>query len=243
MQRIFSFGTGNFYQKIEYTVEYDRGYYDKLLGWCRKLDLDGVEIFFSQNESVRRFSISEDNLAWIKRQKYVTIHAPPALSTEESNAMELLEKLSSIYRRFGAKQLIIHPVCLPKRKILDRFDLKISTENLGKKRNVTISSMKKILDGYDIGLCLDVAHAYFWSKHETRKLINAFGKRITQVHFSGVSRRKPHVSLRKVSDDYIFSLKPLKELQVPVVIEQNMGKGGIPFAKSEISNIKRFFNG
>lgn len=241
-KRIFSLSTGNFYQWVKSKSEYDHGYYDYIIGICRKFEIDGIEIFFAFNESVRKFSINEENLRWLRSLDYVTVHAPVKFPKKDEDAAETLERISRIYKKINAKHLIIHPVNFPRRKILDRFDFKVSTENLGRKRNIPISEIKKIVEKNNIGLCLDVAHAYFWSKHETRKIIKTFGKRITQVHFSAAFRRKPHVSFGIAGRDFIYSARPVRNLEVPIIIEQKMETRGTDFVKSEIRRIKSFFN-
>ena len=239
--RLFTFGTGNFYQRFLTKMEYEEGYYDQVIRLCQKLETDGIELFFAYNESVKRFSISSESEEWIRKQKRITIHAPPSLPEDEAELQEVLATIDKIYRRLGAEQLIIHPVSFPDRRILDRFGFRVSTENLGRKRNISISMLRKIAEKSGAGLCLDIAHAYLWSKNETRKIIRAFDGKITQVHFSAVSDSLPHVSLSSADADFLYSIEPVRQLKVPVVIEQNMGTMSTSFANKEIRSIKNFF--
>ena len=87
-------------------------------------------------------------------------------------------------------------------------------------------------------MCLDTAHAYSWSKFETYKLIDAFKEKISQIHFSGSYRRKQHVSLRKVSKDFILSIQPLKYLDVPIVIEEDIEIKSYQYLRQELKYIK-----
>lgn len=90
-------------------------------------------------------------------------------------------------------------------------------------------------------MCLDISHAYSWSKYETRKLIQAFKEKISQIHFSGSYRRKQHVSLRRVSNDFLFSIQPLKYSDVPIVIEKELVIKSIQYVRQELEYIKRLF--
>lgn len=242
MKRVFSFGSGNLYLWADQRKEYEKEYYNSLIGWCRMLEIDGVEIFFTNNESVRKFRLSRELGDWLRKLTYVSLHAPPSLPEKEGDILEVLEKISRIYRRYRAKNLIIHPTCIPERKILDRFGMSVSTENLSPRRNIRIPELRKIADRSGAGLCIDVSHAYSWSKYETARLLKAFEGRITQIHFSAAAPGKMHVSLSEAGRDFIFSAKPVLDTDVPVVIEQKMEKKSIHIANREIRMIKRFFS-
>ena len=90
-------------------------------------------------------------------------------------------------------------------------------------------------------LCLDVSHAYTCSRHETRKLAQAFAGRISQIHFSGTYRRKSHRSLRKVSKAFMLSIQPIMELDVPIVIEEDMEVESMHYVHEEIAYCKSLF--
>ena len=147
-----------------------------------------------------------------------------------------------MYQQVNAKDVIIHPLDLPSPEILAKYPFKVSTENLVKKRNVTITKLEKIFQEYpNIGLCLDVAHAYLWSKDETQKLIDAFSERITQFHLSGTYRKKDHQSLRIVTKKFLSSIEPIKKLNVPIVIEEEIFAKDLNYLKEEVEYIKQMF--
>ena len=138
--------------------------------------------------------------------------------------------------------MIIHPDVLPRPGLLNRYKFNVSTENLEPYKKVSIKDLKEIFKKYPkAGLCLDVGHAYFYGKHETKKLVEVFGDRITQIHFSGNYRSKDHVSLRKVSKDFLSSIRPIKGLEAPIVIEEDIDKGSLKYLKDEIKYIKSLF--
>lgn len=238
MPRIISFALGNIWRWEKTKNRND------FLKYAKKLDIDGVELTFASKEELFAFNLSSSNEKFLKGLDYVTIHAPFDMDevSNEEETMKQLDTIAEIYKRVNAKNVIIHPNCLPDRKILDKFKFKISTENLRKKANITISDFKKIFREYPkIGLCVDISHAYSWSKQETEKLILAFGDKITQFHFSGAYRGKDHQSLKIVSNDFLSSIELLFKSRIPIVIEEDMRIKNERFLKEEVEFIKKMF--
>lgn len=238
MARNISFALGNIWR---WEKSKNR---DDFIKYAKNLDIDGVELTFASIEELFAFELSKDNEKFLKSLNYVTIHALFNMDEagNEEETMKQLNAIAEIYKRINAKNVIIHPNCLPDRKLLDRFSFKVSTENLRKKRNITISDFKKIFEKYPkVGLCLDVAHAYSWSKQETEKLIKFFGDRITQFHFSGAYRGKDHQSLRVVSDDFLSSIDLLFKSKMPIVIEEDIKIKNEKLLKEEVNFIKKMF--
>ncbi len=239
MERIFSFALGNMWQWEESKNR------DILIKYAKKLPISGVEITFATKKEVYLFKLSENSKSWLRSLDYVTIHAPFKLVAESENEEEIIRQLdiiSKIYDNINAKNVIIHPDYLPKAEILKKYNFNISTENVTPDIGITIPGLRKILNKYSkIELCLDVSHAYLWSKYETSKLIKAFMDRITQIHFSGTYRRKPHQFFQKVTKDFLFSIQPIKKLNVPIVIEEDIKVKSLKFVKEEIKCIKEFF--
>ena len=240
MKRIFSFALGNVWS---WTTSKNR---DDLIKYARKLDVSGVEITFASKEEVYAFKLSESNRAWLRQLDYVTIHAPFHLIRESGNEKEMIKQLnliSEIYNDINAKNVIIHSISLPSPEMLKKYGLNVSTENTELRGHVTIPDLKKILNQYSsIGLCLDVTHAYNWSKYETGNLVKAFKNRISQIHLSGTYRRKYHQSMRNVTKDFLLSIKPIKELNVPIVIEEDIKVKSQKYLKEEVEYIKSIFD-
>ncbi|MDD4990449.1 MAG: hypothetical protein PHW31_04050 [Candidatus Pacebacteria bacterium] len=239
MPRIISFALGNVWRWEKSKNRND------FIKYAKGLGIGGVELTFASKEELYAFKLSSGNEKFLKGLEYVTIHAPfdfigDIVSEEEQ--VKQLEIISKIYRRVGARNVIIHPHSLPDRKILDKFDFKVSIENLRKKRNITILDFKKIFEKYPkVGLCVDVSHAYSWSKQETEKLIKAFSGRITQFHFSGAHRGKDHQPLGIVSKDFLSSIELLFKSKAPVVIEEDIKIKSEKFLKEEIELVKKMF--
>jgi len=238
MPRIISFALGNIWR---WEKSKNR---DDFIKYAKNLDIDGVELTFASKEELYAFKLSQSNEKFLKSLDYVTIHAPFDMD-EENNEEEIIKQLyivSDIYKEVNAKNVIIHPNYLPDKNILNRFSFKVSTENLRKKANITISDFKKIFKEYPkVGLCVDVSHAYSWSKQETENLIKSFSDRITQFHFSGAYRGKDHQSLRIVSKDFLSSVELLFKLKAPIVIEEDIKIKNEKFLKQEVEFIKKMF--
>jgi endonuclease IV len=239
MKRVISFALGNIWRWGESKNRAD------LIQYAKNLGVDGVEITFSSKEELYNFKLSEEDLNWLKSLKYVTIHAPFKLKRKSKDKQEIIKQcdiILKLYQQVNAKDVIIHPLDLPSPEILAKYPFKVSTENLVKKRNVTITKLEKIFQEYpNIGLCLDVAHAYLWSKDETQKLIDAFSERITQFHLSGTYRKKDHQSLRIVTKKFLSSIEPIKKLNVPIVIEEEIFAKDLNYLKEEVEYIKQMF--
>ena len=242
MERIICFALGNIYR---WMAGKNRA---ELIKYVKQLDVRGVELTLGRKEELYAFKLKTSQAEWLRSLDYVSIHAPFRLVRNSDSLDETLKQLDiiqGIYQQVKAQTVIVHPNDLPPKHILDSYSMNFSTENLPPKRHITIPKLRKILKAYpEMGLCLDVAHAYLWSKHETQKLVNAFRNRITQVHFSGTYKRHDHLSLTKVSRDFIKSIEPVKSLDVPIVIEESfvfehgIRKKSIGTLRKEVGYIK-----
>ncbi|TSA44617.1 hypothetical protein D4R51_03365 [bacterium] len=217
-----------------------------LIKYVEKLGVSGVEITLGHKEEISAFKISDKAKKWLKSLDYVSIHAPFRLLEEAKDQNEVISQLdaiSKLYKEVNAKNVIIHPDNLPSTKILEKYDFNISTENLTPKSRMGISQMKKIFRKYPkIKLCLDVSHAYLWSELETKRIVDNFGDKISQIHFSGTYRKKDHQSLRSVTKNFLRSIEPIKNLQVPIVIEEDIEKEkGERYLVEEVEYIKAMF--
>lgn len=234
--RIISFALGNIWR---WTKSQNR---NDLIEYIKKLPVNGVEITFSSKEELYKFELSKSNTQWLKNLKYVSIHAPFHLVSKagsEGEIIKQLEFIARLYTKINAQNVIIHPQELPSPNILNKFNFDVSTENLPPKRKITIAKLKNIFKNYPkIGFCLDVSHAYHWSEYETSKLIKAFGEKITQIHFSGTYRQRSHQSLRIVSKDFTSSIKPIFQVNAPIVIEEDVEVKSNKFLHEEINFIK-----
>ena len=239
MKRIFSFALGFL------TEEINSSKVKTFLDYLRKLGIQGIEITFGPKERLYSFKLSKDLKSRLKKFRYITIHAPFELVKDSKNDREIVKQLDIIeklYFEIKAKRVIIHPDNLPKAETLKKYSFEVSTENLKEKRGISIPKLRKILKKYPkIGFCLDASHAYSWSQHETEKLVAAFKSRITQIHLSARHKEKDHQFLNKADKQFLSSVDPIKKLNVPIVIEEEIKKINFNSIKKEIEYIKKFF--
>jgi len=241
MKRVFSFALGNIRR---WNTSTNRNI---LIDYVRKLDVSGVELTFATKEELYSFSLSKNNKHWLRGLDYVTIHAPFRLykdSEDEKEVLKQINVISRMYHNINAKNVIIHPEDdLLSSQILKNCEFDVSTENLPRKNGVSISDLRKILHKYpQMRLCLDVSHAYSWSKFETGKLIKAFKDRISQIHFSGTYRKRDHQSLRDVSKAFLLSIQPIKKLEVPIVMEEDIETRSLEYVKEELEYVRKLFD-
>lgn len=240
MARIFSFALGNLYR---WSKSQNRNI---LIDYAKKLDIVGVEITFASKKELNAFKLSKDNKTWLKKLDYVSIHAPFSLIKKADNQNEIIKQLNiiaNIYHEVKAQNVVVHPDNLPESKILRRYDFIVSTENLTHSGFYRAIDLRKVFMRYpSLKLCLDVSHAYFWSKSLTSELVKIFRDRISQIHFSGTYKRQDHQSLRKVTKDFIDSIQPVKKLNVPIVIEEDIKEKSLAYAEKEIEIIKKIFS-
>jgi len=240
MKKTFSFALGCLWRWHD---SKNRG---ELIKYVEKLGVSGVEITLGYKEEISAFKISDKDKKWLKSLDYVSIHAPFSLLKEAKDQNEVISQLDaikSLYQEVNAKNVIIHPDNLPSPKILEKYNFNISTENLMPRSKMGIAQMKKIFRKYPKNrLCLDVSHAYLWSELETKKIVDNFGEKISQIHLSGTYRKKDHQSLRGVTKKFLRSIEPIKELRVPIVIEEDIRKEkGERYLMEEVEYIKAMF--
>lgn len=239
MNRILCFATGCLWRLCD---KKNRANLIKYAQRVEKFGIRGVELTIAKKEELYKTKLSPEQTKWLRSLDYVSIHAPFRLLRRADNLEEVIKQLDCIdriYRKTNARMVIIHPLDLPPKRLLDRYDMNFSTENLPKKRHVTIPMLKKIFKEYPkLGLCLDVAHAYLWSRFETERLVRDFKSKITQIHLSGTYKGRDHLSLQQVTPIFLKSIKSIKELKVPIIIEEDIKNKNMQFIEKEINHIK-----
>jgi sugar phosphate isomerase/epimerase len=242
MARIISFATGNIWR---WSASDNPA---SLLRHLRGLDISGVELTFGSKAGLYAFRPSARDRRWLRGLDRVTVHAPFHLmglmgeAETEEELMRQLGRIAEICEDLEAREVIIHPDNLPPPETLAALGLPVSTENLPRKGYRTAEDLEGVFERYpEVGLCLDVSHAYLSSRHETERLVRAFRQRITQVHLSGTYRRQDHRPLREVRKAFLQSIEPVRALPVPIVIEEDMKGRDIMFLKEEIAYIRSFF--
>jgi hypothetical protein len=237
-KRIISFALGNIWSWIP---SRNMG---MLVDYTRQLDISGLEITLASKEELFSFHLSEENRTWLRALAYVSIHAPFRLRSESADQEELLSQLhvlSELYQSVNARNIIIHPDEMLEPELLQQQAFAVSTENMPEGRFSVDSNLKHLMSHYPgIGICIDVSHAFLKSGEETARLINAFGKKISQIHLSGADATSDHLSFRNVSKEFLRSIRPIKALPAPIVIEADIRTTSIQYLREEIEYIKDF---
>ena len=238
MANVLSFALG-------YLTKLDSPNSKNLLTYLNKLGISGIELTFATKERLYSFKLTKYLKRRFKKLKYISIHAPFDLikkSKDEKEIIKQLDVIASLYSEVKAQNVIIHPDDLPSPEILRKYNFKVSTENLRKKRKFSISKLNKIFKKYpQLGFCLDTSHAYSWSENETNRLCRIFKDRITQVHLSARIKEKDHQLLINADKKFLSSIIPISKLDAPIVIEETFKKIDFKSVKKEIKFIKTFF--
>lgn len=231
--RAFCFATGNLWRLI--------GKKD-IVSLISSLNIDGVEWSFGKNFDERLLIEKDINL--LKQFDFNSVHSPFLFSkkyfskTELTNGLKLMENYSQLLH---SKNVVIHPVQVFPENFFDTSKLTFLSENLNPKKG-----KKRSKNGFEIvlnkfpewGLCLDVSHAYDWSVEETERIVKKWKHRIKQIHFSNNRYHKDHLPFTKVSKDFLKSIEPLRELNVPFILEEDMPFSSLNEIKQEVKRAR-----
>jgi endonuclease IV len=198
------------------------------------LDIYGVEYTYGKYYNERK--PNEKDFEILKNYDFVSIHAPFRLSTDLVTKKEFEKTIKLIkndYEKMNAKHIVFHPT----QKIPAKLPkMNYVTENLNPKKGFyrpkngfeTILNTKS-----DWNLCLDVSHAYDWGVDETQRIVKKWNKRIKSVHLSNNRYHRDHLNFEKVSKKFLKSIEPIKDLNVPIIIEEDMKYTKISEIKKE----------
>ncbi len=157
---------------------------------------------------------------------HVSIHAPKQFkSPTEAEAARML----SICIERGWP-VVVHPDTIVDPAIWSAFGSLLTIENMDGRKDLgrTVEEMADVLARFPrASICLDLAHASHIDPHLrlARRLIEAFGPRLRQIHLSEIDAFGAHLPLRKSSPDYYRAvLRDLPEtvavvLETPVPLE------------------------
>jgi endonuclease IV len=153
------------------------------------------------------------------------------------------------YHLIGAKRFILHPEQYPgeekinyllKKRVNVLFENERKRHGNEKKKNHSRTAFEDILQtNKKISLCLDVSHAYSWSPKETTRIIDTWKDKIQQVHFSATHYSVSHLPLVGASKAFINSVKKVKDLNVPIIIEEDMRTSNKQWILKEINEVKK----
>ncbi len=231
--------TGNLWQKFDDN-------FVKTFPLIKKLNIQGIEITtaFSDLAAVK---FSKDDLKWLKSLKRVSVHAPfgyEHIKNDKKLVSKKVLQTNDLYNKVNAETLVVHANEQSFiREITKKTDMHISIEHMEPHKSVNLTKFASLLRKYpQAGVCMDVSHNYSWGIDETAKMINKFKDRISEVHFSGTRNKVTHRAVSLAPKNFFKSIKPLKDLDTPIVIEEDMGLNNLTWIRKEIKFIKDTLN-
>ena len=174
----------------------------------------------------------------LKGFKYISIHTPSFYRFNETEIVDILQKISEVHKKLKFNAVIIHPYETMNFDIFRQFDLPFKVENMDWKQDFGkyTDSLEDIFSKFDVPMVLDLNHCYTNdpSMLLARDFAENFGGRIEEIHVSGFE--KLHEPLFKTKQTEILQAIPDKRL--PIIIES--GCENIEEAKKEFEYVKNF---
>jgi len=185
----------------------------------------GIELSFAYPNDLLSFNINKNNLDYLRRLKYNSIHAP-AMDIKygiNKTSKEVLQKISEIYKQINARNVVFHKTEIENYNLLVDNDFTISIENDDwRKPEHNVEDIEKILSkNKKLKFTFDFAHALSVSSSDITQYLNKFKDRLVEIHLSIINKdSEKHDFLHKYSNEKIINLlQPLKVFSVPVVLE------------------------
>lgn len=140
MTNLICFATGNFWKLFKEEELFNKG-----IDIIKKLEVDGIEL--TLGKGLERFNISEENVAYLRSLKRVSIHTPFDGKYEHTyESQKLIENLKEVYNRIDAKNIIIHPYQIEDYKLFE--GMAYSTENMSKLKKFPMKSNEELTKNY-----------------------------------------------------------------------------------------------
>jgi len=176
----------------------------------------------------------------LERFTYVSFHAPSTLNvfTEE----DIVERLMPVLERKWP--IVLHPDVITKHALWRRFGEWLCIENMDKRKRVgrTTSELRAVFEELpDASFCFDLAHVRQIdpTMYEARRMLEALGDKIRQIHLSDVNSNCGHERLNYLALSAYHTIAPFLPTDVPVIlespvseqhIEQEIARAGALFA-------------
>ncbi|HEX8392600.1 MAG TPA: hypothetical protein VF665_09620 [Longimicrobium sp.] len=151
---------------------------------------------------------------------HVTLHGPSAFSpTEEREVAGLLAPWAA-----QGWTIVVHPDSIRDFRLWAGFGASLSIENMDARNPCgrTTGELHAVFARLPhASFCLDLAHARQLdpSMHEARRLLGAFGERLSHVHVSELDAQSRHVRLSEAAVQAYEQVAELIPLDTPVIIE------------------------
>jgi len=188
MKNPITCSTGLLYKFID---DSDKDYFNKIFELLKNYDFDGFELALQKCKRLDNFNLSNDNLKFLQKLKFNTLHAPcDFVFRGDKESERLLKKMKEIYDLIGAKNIVFHTCCFEKDySILKNhgFDYSIENEDSSRESFKTIKEAKDFLSlNNDFNFTFDFAHGYSIYKNNSLDFIKELNPKIVQVHFAKI---------------------------------------------------------
>ena len=219
---------------------------NEIIGKIKKFSPQGIELSFSHPEQLFEFVISKENLNYLQKLEFNSIHAPWHVNYADNAVCgRVLEAVQKLCTMIGAKNVVFHPGQGLDFGALNNYDFPVSIENMDWRKDAgkTPQQIEALLKENEmLGFTFDFAHALTISQDDIPLYIDKFKDRLVEVHLAMLNKElKDHGFLHKFDNPKIRGLlNYLKSVNVPIVLEcVASNKGEIQLIGKEIEYIKK----
>ncbi len=207
---------------------------------CKQFDVDSFEVGVIKLEYLEK-EITEANLKFLARKKFNTIHAPIyGIDFDKDEATnKALADLKRVYKKIKAINILFHPHNIIDPSLILSSGMRVSIENMRLSRKIPIEEIESwLLKFPKFGLTLDINHAATFNIEEIQRYFDKFKNRIYEVHLSCFQNNIEHQPIHTSYTEYIQAIKPIKHLDVPVVLETSIPKNQKDLIEKDIEFLK-----
>lgn len=160
---------------------------------------------------------------------HVSVHAPSAFSAAEEG--EVARLLLPLARRGWL--VVLHPDAILDSSQWRAFGDRLCIENMDRRKpGRTVAELEPVFAALpQASFCLDVAHTRQCdpSMEECRRLLDAYGQRLAEVHMSELDEEGRHVRLSYVGIAAFQEISERIDPSVPVIIEAPVAEVDLQF--------------
>src|SRR3989344_5918039 len=232
-------------------------------------NIDGIELNFHSKEELRNLTLSQESLRTLKRFSFNTLHLPFRNITYAKKNV-ILKRIKDIYRKINAKFIVVHPNITHDYSIFEGMNITIENYGLTRKQfllfhfqeiinmvskgilninkefslvpDQNIKLHKDLMENKSLKLVLYTSHTMSFNNMEIKKYIDIYRERIAGIHLSTFNNYKNHNLLHKTDKSILKHLDIIKELRVPLILEEKFNHMQKDNIKKELSFIRTWLN-
>lgn len=159
----------------------------------------------------------------LARYSYVSFHAPSSFDSEQEKVLvnKLLEYLPHAW------PVILHPDTIHDFSLWKPFRSQVAIENMDQRKlgGRTVEELASVFDRLpDASFCFDVGHARQCdtSMTEAYRMLNAFQRRLIQVHVSEVNSSSQHDPVSYAAQISFREVAGLIPADIPLIVESRV---------------------